>query len=55
MIQEGNNNRNKQIFLFNTKKDLLEYTQYLLKEYFNIVTTGPYLNKKAGTTMIIME
>gem|GEM_PF-3749239 len=50
---EGNNYRNKLIQLSNTKEKLLEYVQHLLKEYFNIVTTGPYLNKKAGTKTII--
>jgi len=50
---EGCNYRNKQIHLYNTKKKLLEYTQHLLEEYFRIVATGPYLERKAGTTMII--
>jgi len=50
---EGNNYKNKLIQLSNTEEKLLEYVQYLLKKYFNIVATGPYLNKKAGTKTII--
>jgi len=50
---EGNNNGNKQIRLTNTNKELLEYVQYLLKKYFNIKATGPYLRIKAGTTVTI--
>jgi len=50
---EGNNNGNKEIRLGNTKKKLLEYIQYLLKEYFGIKTTGPYLQRKAGSIITI--
>jgi len=50
---EGNNNGNKEIRLYNTKKKLLEYIQYLLERYFGIVTTGPYLQRKAGTKTVI--
>jgi intein-encoded DNA endonuclease-like protein len=35
--------------LYNTNKELLIYTQYLLKRYFNIDATGPYLATKKGT------
>jgi intein-encoded DNA endonuclease-like protein len=35
--------------LYNTNKELLIYTQYLLKRYFNIDTTGPYLATRKGT------
>jgi len=52
---EGNNNGNKQIRLYNSKKKLLEYIQYLLKRYFGIKTTGPYLRRKNGTKMMINE
>jgi len=50
---EGSNNGNKQIQLFNSKKKLLKYVQYLLKEYFDIVATGSYLQKKTGTKTVI--
>jgi len=50
---EGNNNGNKQIRLTNTNKELLEYVQYLLGKYFDIVATGPYLVEKAGSIMMI--
>jgi len=46
---DGNNYRNKRIQLYNSNKKLLEYVQYLLKKYFNIVATGLYLVHKAGT------
>jgi intein-encoded DNA endonuclease-like protein len=35
--------------LYNTNEELLIYIQYLLKEYFNIDSTGPHLDKKSGT------
>jgi len=50
---EGNNYRNKQIQLSNSKEKLLKYVQYLLKEYFDIIATGPYLMEKAGDTKVI--
>jgi len=50
---DGYNYRNRKIHLGNTNIELLEYVQYLLKKYFNIKSTGPYLNKKAGTKTII--
>jgi len=50
---EGNNCGNKEIRLYNTKKKLLEYIQYLLERYFGIVTAGPYLQRKAGTKTVI--
>jgi len=50
---EGNNYRNKQIQLFNSKERLLKYVQYLLKEYFGIIATGPYLKEEAGSTRVI--
>jgi len=50
---EGGNYRNKYIYLSNSKKELLEYVQYLLKKYFDIVATGPYLVYEAGDIEII--
>ena len=38
----------RKLMLFNTNKKLLNYTKYLLEKYFNIVTTGPHLNKKGN-------
>jgi len=46
---EGYNYRCKQIFLSNNNLKLLKYTKYLLKKYFNIKATGPYLVAKAGS------
>jgi len=46
---EGYNYKCKQIFLANSNPEILNYIQYLLKKYFNIKTTGPYLIKKAGS------
>jgi len=40
---DGNNYRNKRIQLSNFNKKLLEYVQYLLKENFDIIARGPYL------------
>jgi len=34
---DGNNYRNKQIQLSNSKEKLLKYVQYLLKEYFDLL------------------
>ena len=45
---EGCNYRYSQIHLGNNNKDLLRYVQHLLKKYFNIHATGPYINTKAG-------
>jgi len=50
---DGSNAGNKQIRLFNTNIELLEYVQYLLKEYFGIKSTGPHLQRKNGTKMMI--
>jgi len=50
---DGNNYGNKRIRLTNTNKELLGYVQHLLKKYFNVATTGPYLQRKNGTKMII--
>jgi len=50
---EGSNYRCKRISLYNTKKKLLEYVQYLLEKYFDIKSTGPYLVHKAGDITII--
>jgi len=50
---EGCNYRNKRIKLSNSNIELLEYVQYLLKKYYNIISTGPYLQRKTGTKMII--
>ncbi len=36
------------ICLYNDDSGLLHYTQYLLKDYFNIVATGPYINRRSG-------
>jgi len=35
--------------LLNTNKELLIYTQYLLKKYFGIKTTGPHLKTRKGS------
>ena len=40
--------RREEISLSNNDLELLHYTQYLLKNYFNLVTTGPYINKRDG-------
>jgi intein-encoded DNA endonuclease-like protein len=32
--------------------DLLHYVQHLLKKYFSISATGPYINTKAGSVHI---
>jgi len=50
---DGNNYRNKRIKLSNINKKLLKYVQYLLERYFSIIAMRPYLDKKAGTTMVI--
>jgi len=50
---DGSNYRNRQIRLYNSNKKLLEYVQYLLKKYFNIKATGPYLLHKSGDIWII--
>ena len=34
--------------LYNTNKELLIYAKYLLKKYFDIDSTGPYLKTKSG-------
>jgi len=49
---DGNNYRYKHIFLYNSNLKLLRYTQYLLKKYFSIKATGPYLIAKAGSIHI---
>jgi len=41
--------RKRQLCLYNTDKKLLIYVQYLLKKYFDIDTTGPYLAKRKGS------
>ncbi len=38
----------RMLILYNTDKELLNYAGYLLKKYFNIETTGPYLKEKSG-------
>gem|GEM_PF-5631809 len=50
---EGNNDINRYIHLYNSKKKLLKYLHYLLKEYSGIIATGPYLQRKAGNTRVI--
>jgi len=40
--------RERKLCLCNTNKELLIYVQYLLKKYFDIDTTGPYLKTKSG-------
>jgi intein-encoded DNA endonuclease-like protein len=37
---------NRELVLYNTNKELLIYAKYLLKKYFDIDTTGPYLKTK---------
>jgi len=46
---EGTNSRNKQLFLYDSNKTLLEYAKYLLERYFNIRVIGPRLLYRAGT------
>lgn len=41
--------RYSMIYLSNNNLKLLKYTQYLLREYFGITATGPYINVEAGT------
>ncbi|MEM1575497.1 MAG: LAGLIDADG family homing endonuclease [Nitrososphaerota archaeon] len=36
------------LMLFNTNIELLNYAKYLLKKYFDIDATGPYLARKGG-------
>jgi len=50
---EGSNYRNKYIYLYNSKKELLKYVQYLLRKYFDVVATGPYLKEDGGNTKVI--
>jgi len=50
---EGYNYKNERVHLYNTNKELLEYAQYLLEKFFHIIATGPYLQKKNGTKMMI--
>jgi len=52
---DGNNYRNRQIHLYNSKKKLLKYVQYLLNKYFGIKATGPYLMEEAGSIRMINE
>jgi hypothetical protein len=40
--------RKRMLTLYNTNKELLIYAKYLLKKYFDINTTGPYLKMKRG-------
>ncbi|HEW94166.1 MAG TPA: hypothetical protein ENF47_05635 [Thermoprotei archaeon] len=49
---EGSNYKCRRISLYNSDLDLLQYTQYLLKRYFGIRATGPYLVTRAGSIMI---
>ena len=48
---EGSNYRCIRISLANGDLSLLRYAQYLLKEYFNIKATEPYLVARAGSIM----
>ena len=48
---EGSNYMCKKISLFNSDLELLYYVQYLLRKYFSIKATGPYLKVKAGSIM----
>ena len=45
---EGSNYRCLTITLSNSNLDLLHYVQYLLKKYFNIIATGPYICSRPG-------
>jgi len=47
-VSEGNNYRCKRITLSNSNLDLLHYVQYLLKKYFDITATGPYICSRPG-------
>jgi intein-encoded DNA endonuclease-like protein len=49
---EGYNYRCRQISLSNNSEKLLCYVQYLLMRYFDIIATGPYLCKKAGSVSV---
>jgi len=50
---EGYNYKNKRICLYNTKKQLLKYIQYLLNRYYNVIAGGPCLVHKAGSKIVI--
>jgi len=52
---DGCNYKCKRIHLYNNNLTLLYYVQYLLKKYFNIISTGPYINVRAGTICITKE
>jgi intein-encoded DNA endonuclease-like protein len=41
--------RRRGLYLFNTNKKLLIYAKYLLRKYFSIEATGPYLKTRKGT------
>ena len=46
---EGYNYKCRRILLYNSDQELLKYTQYLLKRYFNIKAIRPYLYIRAGS------
>jgi len=46
---DGYNKRCRQIFLYNNNINILKYVQYLLRKYYNIIATGPYLHTRAGS------
>jgi len=52
---EGSNYRCKQIILSNDNLSLLRYIQHLLKKYFKIIATGPYINNKAGGKYLMRD
>jgi intein-encoded DNA endonuclease-like protein len=48
---EGNVGKNGYIRLYNTNYEVLVYAQRLLWRYFGIESTGPWPDKRKGTTM----
>lgn len=48
---EGCNYRCKRIIFYNNDIKLLYYVKHLLKKYFGIIATGPYLHTRAGSIM----
>ena len=41
--------RERQLYLYNTNRELLIYAKYLLKKYFGIEATGPHLSTRKGS------
>jgi intein-encoded DNA endonuclease-like protein len=49
---EGYNYRCRRISISNNSIKLLKYVQHVLREYFDIIATGPYLVIKAGSVSV---